>query len=60
MTTAVAVGVTATFGAPIGGVLFAIEISSTSFTVDNLWRSFFTSTITVLFFRLTGMFGKTA
>lgn len=32
-TAAVAVGVTCTFGAPIGGVLFAIEVSTSTFTV---------------------------
>ena len=37
----VAAGVTATFGAPIGGVLFSIEVTSTYFMVNNLWKSFF-------------------
>jgi len=60
MTVAVAVGVTATFGAPIGGVLFAIEVSAKSFTVEKLWRSFFAATITILFFRVTGFMGITS
>lgn len=55
-TAAVAVGVTATFGAPIGGVLFAIEVSTSTFTVQNLWKSFFSSTITVLCFKAAGLF----
>ena len=60
MTAAVAVGVTATFGAPIGGVLFAIEVSSTTFTVANLWKSFFASTITIILFKLAGFLSFTS
>ena len=60
MTAAVAVGVTCTFGAPIGGVLFAVEVSSSTFTVSNLWKSFFTSTVTVLFFKSVGKLGITS
>lgn len=37
----VAAGVTATFGAPIGGVLFSIEVTSTYYMVNNLWKAFF-------------------
>jgi len=60
LTAAVAVGVTCTFGAPIGGVLFAIEVSSTSFSVNNLWKSFFASTITVLCFKSVGKLSQAA
>ena len=60
MTAAVAVGVTCTFGAPIGGVLFAIEVSTSSFTVSNLWKSFFASTITVLCFKSVGLLASAA
>lgn len=55
-----AVGVASTFGAPIGGVLFAIEVSTSSFTVSNLWKSFFCSTISVLCFKLFGSLGTAA
>lgn len=55
-----AVGVTSTFGAPIGGVLFAIEVSSTTFTVSNLWKSFFCATFTVLCFKSLGLLSDTA
>lgn len=41
MGASVAAGVTAAFGAPIGGVLFSIEVTSTYFMVNNLWKSFF-------------------
>ena len=54
LTAAVAVGVTSTFGAPIGGVLFAIEVSSSTFTVSNLYKSFFAATLTVLCFKSVG------
>jgi chloride channel 2 len=60
LTAAVAVGVTCTFGAPIGGVLFSIEVSSTSFTVANLWKSFFASTVTVLCFKSVGLLASAA
>ena len=60
LTAAIAVGVTCTFGAPIGGVLFAIEVSTTSFTVSNLWKSFFASTITVLCFKSVGRLASAA
>lgn len=33
----------ATFGAPIGGVLFSIEVISTFYVVNNLWKAFFCS-----------------
>lgn len=41
LTAAVAAGVTATFGAPIGGVLFSIEVTSTYYFVSNFWKTFF-------------------
>jgi len=34
-------GVAATFYAPIGGVLFSIEVTSVFFAVRNYWRGFF-------------------
>ena len=52
----IAVGVAITFGAPIGGMLFAIEVSETQFTVNKLWKSFFASTIAVLCFEGYGYF----
>ena len=60
LTAAIAVGVTCTFGAPIGGVLFAIEVSTSSFTVSNLWKSFFASTVTVLCFKSVGLLANAA
>lgn len=40
---ACAVGVTATFGTPIGGVLFSIEVTTTYYITSNYWRAFFSS-----------------
>uniref|UniRef100_K3WAV1 Chloride channel protein n=1 Tax=Globisporangium ultimum (strain ATCC 200006 / CBS 805.95 / DAOM BR144) TaxID=431595 RepID=K3WAV1_GLOUD len=40
---ACAVGVTATFGTPIGGVLFSIEVTTTYYVTSNYWRAFFSS-----------------
>lgn len=36
---AVAAGVTATLGAPIGGMLFSVETTATFYQVSNLWRA---------------------
>ena len=55
---AVAVGITATFGAPIGGVLFSIEVSTSTYTVTNLWKAFFASTCTILIFKAFLYFGN--
>jgi chloride channel 2 len=37
---AVSAGITAAFGAPMGGVLFGIEVTATYYMVNNLWRSY--------------------
>lgn len=60
LTAAVAVGVSCTFGAPIGGVLFAVEVSTSQFSVSNLWKAFFCSTISVLCFKFFGRLGTAA
>lgn len=44
---ACAVGVTATFGTPIGGVLFSIEVTTTYYVTSNYWRAFFSSVRTI-------------
>ena len=36
-----AVGVSSVFGAPIGGVLFSIEVCSVHYQVHNLWYAMF-------------------
>jgi len=40
---AVAAGVTSVLGAPVGGVLFSIEVTSTYYQVSSLWRGFLCS-----------------
>lgn len=41
-------------------MLFAIEVSTSQFTVSNLWKSFFCSTISVLCFKSFGSLGTAA
>ncbi|CAH0473599.1 unnamed protein product [Peronospora belbahrii] len=48
---ACAVGVTATFGAPVGGVLFSIEVTTSYYVTSNYWRAFFSSVVSVVVFR---------
>lgn len=38
MSVAVAAGVTSTFGSPLGGIVFAIELCSTIFLISNFWK----------------------
>eukprot|EP00117_Sycon_ciliatum_P024435 scpid42908/ scgid20503/ Chloride channel protein 2 len=49
---ACAVGVSSNFAAPIGGVLFSIEVTSTYFAVRNYWRGFFAAVCSAFVFRL--------
>ncbi len=49
---AVSAGLAATFGAPIGGVLFSIEVCATYYVVSNLWKAFFCATWCSLVFKL--------
>ncbi|CAG6007840.1 unnamed protein product [Menidia menidia] len=54
---ACAVGVGCCFAAPIGGVLFSIEVTSTFFAVRNYWRGFFAATFSAFIFRtITALF----
>ncbi|XP_055916791.1 chloride channel protein 2-like [Eupeodes corollae] len=43
LSVACAVGIGACFAAPIGGVLFSIEATTTYFAVRNCWRGFFSA-----------------
>ncbi|XP_044004492.1 chloride channel protein 2-like isoform X2 [Aphidius gifuensis] len=49
---AAAVGVASCFAAPIGGVLFSIEVTTVYFAVRNYWRGFFTAVCGATMFRL--------
>jgi chloride channel 2 len=42
--------VASTFGAPIGAVLFSIEVTCTYYPVSNLWRGMFTTVFGSFFF----------
>ncbi|CAG5129965.1 unnamed protein product, partial [Candidula unifasciata] len=55
---ACAVGVACTFAAPIGGVLFSIEVTATYFAVRNYWRGFFSAVCGALVFRLLAFWYK--
>eukprot|EP00117_Sycon_ciliatum_P030023 scpid67615/ scgid2695/ Chloride channel protein 2 len=48
---ACAVGVSSNFAAPVGGVLFSIEVTSTYFAVRNYWRGFFAAICSAFCFR---------
>jgi chloride channel 2 len=53
---AIAAGVTATFGAPIGGVLFSIEVASTYYMISNLWKAFFASVSCIIVYKFLSYF----
>jgi len=58
---AVSVGVSSTFGAPIGGVLFAIEVTRVYFLVSNYWMGFFCAACGTFFYHIgkaSAMFEK--
>ncbi|KAL5015355.1 hypothetical protein ScPMuIL_009625 [Solemya velum] len=55
---ACAVGVAGTFAAPIGGVLFSIEVTATYFAVRNYWRGFFSAVCGAVTFRLLALWFK--
>ena len=48
---AAAVGVVATFGTPMGGVLFSVEVTATFYMVSNLWRGFVGAIACVIVFQ---------
>ena len=50
MSVAVAAGVTSTFGSPLGGVMFAVELCTTVFLLSNLWKLMVCGTIVKLWF----------
>uniref|UniRef100_A0A182P7R8 Chloride channel protein n=1 Tax=Anopheles epiroticus TaxID=199890 RepID=A0A182P7R8_9DIPT len=57
---ACAVGVGACFAAPIGGVLFSIEVTTTYFAVRNYWRGFFAAVCGATVFRLLAVWFQKA
>uniref|UniRef100_A0A8B9KW52 Chloride channel, voltage-sensitive 1b n=1 Tax=Astyanax mexicanus TaxID=7994 RepID=A0A8B9KW52_ASTMX len=55
---ACAVGVGTCFAAPVGGVLFSIEVTSTYFAVRNYWRGYFAATFSAFIFRVLSVWNK--
>lgn len=55
-----AVGVATTFGAPLGGVLFSIEVTSTYYLVHHLWKGFYCAVCGAVVVRLLGSMGLVA
>eukprot|EP00698_Gefionella_okellyi_P024942 TRINITY_DN896_c0_g2_i1.p1 TRINITY_DN896_c0_g2~~TRINITY_DN896_c0_g2_i1.p1 ORF type:complete len:560 (-),score=73.54 TRINITY_DN896_c0_g2_i1:297-1976(-) len=49
-----AAGVSATFGTPVGGVLFSIEVTSTYYLVQNYWKGFFCAVCGAVVVHLVG------
>lgn len=47
-----AAGLAVTFGAPVGGVLFSIEVTSTYYLIASMSKAFFTAVCAALFVRL--------
>uniref|UniRef100_A0A671Z1D3 Chloride channel protein 2 n=1 Tax=Sparus aurata TaxID=8175 RepID=A0A671Z1D3_SPAAU len=58
LSAACAVGVGCCFAAPIGGVLFSIEVTSTFFAVRNYWRGFFAATFSAFIFRVLAVWNQ--
>ena len=53
ITAACAVGIACNFSAPIGGVLFAIEVTTNYFAVKNYWRAFYAAICGSVIFQIT-------
>jgi H+/Cl- antiporter ClcA len=50
-------GVTLSFGSPIGGALFSIEVTSSFYLVSNLWKGFFVSATGAMLLTAINQFG---
>jgi chloride channel 2 len=57
---AAAVGVACCFAAPVGGVLFSIEVTTVYFAVRNYWRAFFAAVCGAIFFRMIAIWTNRA
>lgn len=55
-----AAGVSATFGAPVGGVLFSIEVTSTYYSISHLWKAMFTAVCGSVLFHVARDYGELA
>lgn len=59
MAASIAAGVAATFGTPIGGVIFSIEVTASFYIVNNLVRAIFSGVVSTIAFYLLHMFNIT-
>jgi chloride channel 2 len=57
LSAACANGVTLSFGSPIGGALFSIEVTSSFYLVSNLWKGFFVSATGAMLLTAINQFG---
>lgn len=48
LTASSAAGVAVAFGSPVGGVLFALEEMTSTFTNRSMWKSFFCAMIATI------------
>ncbi|KAH9251033.1 hypothetical protein BASA81_011093 [Batrachochytrium salamandrivorans] len=55
---ACASGIASTFGSPVGGVLFAIEVTSNVYHTSDYWKAFYTAVFGELIFRFLSYFGS--
>ena len=56
LSAACALGVSSTFGSPIGGVLFSVEVTSTIYRTTSYWKGFFASVISAWLFNQLSIF----
>ena len=49
---AAAVGMSTVFNAPVGGLLFSIEVTSTYYLISNYWRSFMAATTGAMMYNI--------
>ena len=54
---AVAAGMTSAFGAPMGAIMFSIEVSTTYYMVSNLFKTFFCVTFSIIVYKVLEMIG---
>ncbi|ESO12802.1 hypothetical protein HELRODRAFT_63304 [Helobdella robusta] len=53
-----AVGLSCTFAAPVGALLYSLESTSVNFAIRNYWRSFYASAVGSLMYRLVASWFK--